>query len=39
MQVRCGQCGAINAVKVSSTAKSIQFLCGNCEIVNEVALG
>lgn len=38
VQVRCGQCSAVNAVQVNADAVVVQFECGSCETVNEVAL-
>ncbi|CAD2218394.1 hypothetical protein AGDE_01658 [Angomonas deanei] len=38
LQVRCGQCSAVNAVQAQADAKVIQFECGSCETTNEVSL-
>ncbi|EPY33918.1 hypothetical protein STCU_01848 [Strigomonas culicis] len=38
VQVRCGQCSAVNAVQVLIDATVIQFECGSCDTINEVSL-
>ncbi|CCW72139.1 unnamed protein product [Phytomonas sp. Hart1] len=38
VQIRCGQCSAINLVQVASNANVIQFECGGCQSINEVSL-
>lgn len=38
VQIRCGQCSAVNAVHVASDAKVMQFECGGCSTINEVNL-
>lgn len=38
VQVRCGQCNAVNALNVASDLKEIQFECGGCSTVNTVSL-
>lgn len=38
VQIRCGQCSAVNAVQVSADAKVVQFECGACTTINEVSL-
>jgi len=35
VQVRCGQCSAINSVKQGASPK-IEFICGSCRATNEV---
>ncbi|CCW65571.1 unnamed protein product [Phytomonas sp. EM1] len=38
VQIRCGECSAINLVQVTSNLNCIQFECGGCTSINEVAL-
>ncbi|KAH9600554.1 hypothetical protein LSM04_009069 [Trypanosoma melophagium] len=38
IQVRCGECGSVNAVQVGNDVFNIRFECGSCQVVNEVSL-
>ncbi|ORC87937.1 uncharacterized protein TM35_000191810 [Trypanosoma theileri] len=38
IQVRCGECGSVNAVQVGNDVFNVRFECGSCQVVNEVSL-
>ncbi|RNF00357.1 hypothetical protein TraAM80_07650 [Trypanosoma rangeli] len=38
LQVRCGECSSINALRVGRDVSTLRFECGSCQTVNEVSL-
>ncbi|ESL08570.1 hypothetical protein TRSC58_03725 [Trypanosoma rangeli SC58] len=38
LQVRCGECSSINALRVGMDVSTLRFECGSCQTVNEVSL-